>query len=253
MEEKAKEWWEVTAGYFQDEADVPIAIHYGTGSPLEDKLGLIEQDLEGKKVLEMGCGAAQGGIAFAKKGAKVTGVDISEEQLEIATELIDEHGVDIELHQGDIKDMETIESSSYDIVYSAYAFQWLKDIQAVFSEAHRALKSGGMFLFSLPHPFFQFLGGEIETQQLDIEEHYLDADVSKTEQLEEDGEEYEMIIYRRTVGELFNSLREAGFQVDRIIEPDPREAAGDEGEQWVDQDLLSKVPSTVIFRAFKEE
>ena len=78
MSQKAKEWWEATAEYFQDEADVPMAIHYGTGSPNESVLNLINQDLKGKKVLELGCGAAQGGIAFSKKGAKVTGIDISQ-------------------------------------------------------------------------------------------------------------------------------------------------------------------------------
>jgi len=37
---------------------------------------------KGKNVLEIGCGGAQCGIAMAKKGAKVTGIDISPEVLE---------------------------------------------------------------------------------------------------------------------------------------------------------------------------
>ncbi len=255
MSQKAKEWWEATAEYFQDEADVPMAIHYGTGSPNESVLNLINQDLKGKKVLELGCGAAQGGIAFSKKGAKVTGIDISQEQLKFAEKLCKEHDVEIELHQGDITDLEVIEDESYDFIYSAYAFQWIENLQKVFSEASRVLKSGGTFLFSLPHPMFHYLDNQDLEESLELEDHYLDSGITEVEKLEEDGEEIEMIIYRRTFQELINGLIGEGFMIKQVIEPDPRkiEDPKQEGGKWVNQEIMSKTPATIVFKAEKLE
>jgi|APHM01.1.fsa_nt_gi Methylase involved in ubiquinone/menaquinone biosynthesis len=253
MNEKAKEWWEATAEYFQDEAGIPVGIHYGTGSPNESNLNLINQNLRGKKVLELGCGASQGGIGFAKKGAKVTGVDISEEQLEFAENFCEEHDVEIELHQGDITNLEMIEDDSFDFVYSAYAFQWIEDLQKVFSEANRALKEGGTFLFGIPHPMFHFLDNQDLGDYFTLEDHYLDSGVTEVEKMEEDGKEVEMVIYRRTFQELINGLIKEGFTIKQVVEPDPREIEDleQEGGQWVSQNLLSKMPATIIFKAEK--
>ncbi len=56
---------------------------------------LLSTGTEGKNVLEIGCGGAQCGIAMAKQGAKVTGVDISEEQLKFAKVLAEKNKVKI--------------------------------------------------------------------------------------------------------------------------------------------------------------
>lgn len=253
MNKKAKNWWNATADYFQDEADVPLAIHYGTGSPDESILNLIDQDLDGKEVLELGCGAAQGGIAFSKKGAKVTGIDISQEQLKFAEKLCEEHDVEIELHQGDITNLEMIEDESYDFIYSAYAFQWIENLQKVFAEASRVLNPGGTFLFSLPHPMFHYLDNQDLDEPTELDNHYLDSGVTDVENLEEDGEEVEMIIYRRTFQELVNGLIQKGFTIKQVEEPDPRKVKDleKEGGQWVNQKILSKMPATIIFKVEK--
>lgn len=46
----------------------------------EAELGILG-DVAGLDVLELGCGAAQWGICLARAGARVTGIDLSEEQL----------------------------------------------------------------------------------------------------------------------------------------------------------------------------
>ena len=76
MTKETKKWWEQVSEWYQKESKIPISIHYGPGSPNEDKLKLLG-NLKGKDILEIGCGGAQCGIAMAKKGAKVTGIDIS--------------------------------------------------------------------------------------------------------------------------------------------------------------------------------
>ncbi len=80
MTKETKKWWESASKDYQEECKIPIDIHYGPGSPNEKHFKLLGK-IKGKKILEIGCGGAQCGIAMAKKEAKVTGIDISEEQL----------------------------------------------------------------------------------------------------------------------------------------------------------------------------
>ncbi|HET6280256.1 MAG TPA: class I SAM-dependent methyltransferase [Polyangia bacterium] len=53
-------------------------------------------DVRGKRVLDYGCGAAEGGIYLAKLGARVVGMDVSRGQLDNAEKLAAFHGVKIE-------------------------------------------------------------------------------------------------------------------------------------------------------------
>ena len=59
---------------------------------------ILEQfgDVRDRKVLDFGCGAAEGGIYLAKRGARVVGVDVSARMLESAQQLARHHGVQIE-------------------------------------------------------------------------------------------------------------------------------------------------------------
>ncbi len=80
MLKEAKHWWEVNGREFQESCPIPIDILYGIGSPNEDELQLIGP-VAGKHILEIGCGGAQASIAFAKRGAIVTGIDVAESEI----------------------------------------------------------------------------------------------------------------------------------------------------------------------------
>jgi len=53
--------------------------------------------LQGKRILDYGCGAAEAGVYFAKQGAKVVGVDVSLGMLAVARRLAERHGTSIEV------------------------------------------------------------------------------------------------------------------------------------------------------------
>ena len=90
MADEAKQWWEKHARDFQETAQLPIDVVYGQ-HVTEQELQLIGP-VAGKYLLEIGCGGAQCGIAFAKQGAIVSGVDIAAAQLEYARELAEKTG-----------------------------------------------------------------------------------------------------------------------------------------------------------------
>jgi len=242
---KAKQWWESWSETFQQafgEAETEVGIAFGPGAPDGDDLGLFG-DLDGKQAIELGCGGAQFGIALSKAGAEVTGVDISETQLAYARDLAAKHGEDIDLIEASVTDMPMVADASYDLAFSAFAFQWVKDLQSCFAEAHRVLKPGGRLVFSVDHPLFRCL--DPETGELAVS--YF-TNLPRREYSEKF--DAEMIIYRRTVSEIVTTLLEAGFSITDLREPGYENPEKYESEYGSFQpDRMAQIPPTLVIAA----
>lgn len=245
MPKEAKRWWEANGRAYQEECRIPIDVHYGAGSPNEDDLGLIGS-VAGKRVLEIGCGGAQCSIAFAKRGAVVTAVDVAASELEFAQELAARNGVSITFHQLNVEDLSPVMSASQDVVFSACALPYVDDLLSCFREVHRVLAHGGLFVFSQGHPVFDLVNPET----LVLEKSYFETGKIVL------GEESDVPFatnYRK-VSDLFNLLVEAGFAAERMIEPDSRERYPDDpwyGRWNNTQALMRKLPATIIFKSRK--
>ena len=246
MTKETKKWWESASKDYQKECKIPIDIHYGPGSPNEKKLKLLG-NLKNKKVLEIGCGGAQCGVAMAKQGAKVTGKDISEEQLKFAEKLAEENKVKIKFIQGDIKNLKQIKSNTQDIVFSAFALHYVDDLLKCFKEVNRVLKKKGLFVFSFPHPFFR----TINSKTLKIKESYFktgkwtEVFLDKTKKF---------VMYTHTISDLYGFLIDSKFLVEKIIEPDSRKKYS--YDPWCglwdyNSKVLKMIPPTIIFKARK--
>ena len=108
--------------------------------------------LEGKSVLDIGCGEGSDCAFYLESGAKmVSGLDASKELLEKAKNKypgIDfQYGVFEKIPFGDNK---------FDIVLSKYALMTSDDLEPIFSEVDRVLKPNGIFIFLVTHPIRQF-------------------------------------------------------------------------------------------------
>ncbi|HLC78094.1 MAG TPA: class I SAM-dependent methyltransferase [Candidatus Nanoarchaeia archaeon] len=247
MTAETKKWWESSSKDYQEECKIPIDIHYGPGSPNESYYKLLG-NLKGKKILEIGCGGAQCGVAMAKQGAKVIGIDISEEQLKFAKELSKKNKVNIQFYQGDIKKLSQIKSNSQDIVFTAFALHYVADLHSCFKEVYRVLKKNGLFVLSLGHPMY----GRINSKTLRVEDSYFN--IGKGTFIFSDPTK-KFVYYRRNIGELHNTLVDAGFFVERIIEPDSRKRYS--YDPWYGlwdytPELMKMVPATIIFKARKK-
>ena len=76
---------------------------------------------KGKKVLEVGCGIGTDTINFARAGASVTAVDLSDDSLSLARERAKVFGLDqqIRFYQGNAEELGTVVPiESFDLVYS---------------------------------------------------------------------------------------------------------------------------------------
>ncbi len=233
--------WDKRSSQSQAAHKIPATyIHYGPHCPTEDDLQLLGE-LGGKNVVELGCGGGQCSVAFAKRGAKVTGVDFSDQQLARARSVARKEGVVVEFIKASIEALTAIPDSSQDIAFSAYAFQFVSDLSRAFSEIYRVLRSGGIFVFSLDHPFYSCFPTDLS--ELKVVRSYFN-DKSTENAL---GREYP-----RNLSELFNALFDSGFIVAKILEPEPVENSGDK-DLWPEYPLgwLRMVPATVIFKALK--
>lgn len=217
---KIRDHWEETSSEYQEGREVDFDTVYwgGKGYPSEEDLNLLG-DVKGKDILEVGCGAGEISIALALKGADCTGIDISKEQLALARKRAEERNVDVDFIQGDFEEMEEIDDKSKDLVVSVFALDWAQDIRKVFSDVHRILRKGGIFVFTVQHPFYNCFSEPDE--EFELKHSYFKRETR------DEGIHFNIF----TVGDLVNGLIETGFEVERVVEPEPLEEEFPEGKR----------------------
>jgi SAM-dependent methyltransferase len=100
----------------------------------------------GKDVVELGCGTAYFGAWLAKRGARVTGVDVTPAQLETARRMQEEFDLPFELIEASAEDV-PLPDESFDLAVSEYGASIWCDPERWIAEAARLLRPGGRLVF----------------------------------------------------------------------------------------------------------
>jgi ubiquinone/menaquinone biosynthesis C-methylase UbiE len=103
-------------------------------------------DVSGKRLLDLGCGAGENSVYFARKGARCTATDYSPRMLEKALKLAAANGVQIEGRTMNAMEIE-FPTDTFDIVYAANVLHHVPDPLTTLREIHRVLKPGGKLCF----------------------------------------------------------------------------------------------------------
>ncbi len=139
FEELANRWWDPNSEF----------------KPLHDinplRLGYIEEHaggLEGKRVLDVGCGGGILSEAMAARGAEVTGIDMGEAPLEVARLHLLESGLEVDYRQVPVEELAAEQPARFDVVTCMEMLEHVPDPASVVRACHALVKPGGTVCFS---------------------------------------------------------------------------------------------------------
>ncbi|MDM8565742.1 bifunctional 2-polyprenyl-6-hydroxyphenol methylase/3-demethylubiquinol 3-O-methyltransferase UbiG [Candidatus Halobeggiatoa sp. HSG11] len=123
--------------------------------PLHDinplRLGYIEKyekNLADKKILDVGCGGGILSESLAQRGAKVTGIDMSETPLNIAKLHLHETGLEVNYRQITVEELATESPNSFDVITCMEMLEHVPDPASVVTSCYKLLKPEGKIFFS---------------------------------------------------------------------------------------------------------
>lgn len=254
-DQKTIDWYddnaERYAEHVKDGQNSPYHAHYE-----KPAIYSLLPDLHGKAVLSMGCGSGEDSSYLKKQGAeKSVGIDISKGLIEIAKK---EH-LECEFVVGDIEKL-PFNDAEFDVVFSSFTLHYLSTYQKAFNEAYRVLKPGGTMVFSAGHPIDTAMEkvvaddtirdkrlGVVKDQKTNIKTVY--GDYLKKSKLEAALEPLNVTFYRQPISDTINQLIEAGFVIEKCIEPKPLpEFEKVDPENYK---VLNRIPEIIIFKAKK--
>lgn len=171
-------------------------------------------DVKGKSILHMQCHFGQDSLSWARLGAKVTGVDLSDKAIEAARALNDELGLDAEFICSDIYSLPSVLDKKYDIVFTSYGvIGWLPDLEKWAEVISHFLKPGGMFYMAEFHPFVWIFDTDIKN----IKYSYFGNEVSIEENgtYTDGGDDFRHMSYEwnHSLSEVLNSLKKQKLEI----------------------------------------
>ena len=240
--------WNTIAKGYQERYKLPTdRLVYGPRCPDEEELGLLG-NISGLRAIVLGCGGGQDCIVLAKQGAQVIGIDLSDKQIEYGRRLADREGVLVTLMQGNVEELKGIEDESQDLALSVHALNYVEHIDRAFAEAHRVLRPGSPLVFSVHHPFDACLEGGPPHGLI---KGYWEQEQDWQWDFPEVRASARLRSWYRPVSEWFSLLTEAGFHVERMLEPPPIEGGKTPWDASYSIDKMRLVPTTLLIRAVK--
>ena len=196
-------------------------------------------EVRGKRVFDAGCGPGVYSEWLVERGAEVVAVDASPKMVELAKRRL---GETVDVRQADLsKPLNFLRSSSFDVVLSPLVLEYIEDWGNTFAEFYRILRPAGHFVFSVTHPFFDYV-------------YFNSSDYFETELVGSVWGGFgpvrvRMPSFRRSLGATLSPLTEAGFCLERILEPKPTEEFKEADPKHYEE--LSRQPCFICVRARK--
>jgi ubiquinone/menaquinone biosynthesis C-methylase UbiE len=164
-------------------------------------------DVNGRRVLDAGCGSGPLFAALRAKGAIVTGFDSSPAMVELARRRL---GDDAALHVADLSRPLPFADGAFDDVVVSLVLHYLRDWTEPLAELRRVLKPGGRLMLSVNHPLLY--------KWINPSADYF-AITQWSEEYTFSGQSAVLTYWHRPLHVMTAAFTEAGFRLSVISEP----------------------------------
>ncbi len=171
-------------------------------------------NVHGKTLLHLQCHFGQDTLSWARLGAEVTGVDLSSDAIKQANLLKRALGLKAEFIESDVVQFGLENRRKYDIVFTSYGVLcWLPNLVDWAKTIAKSLKVGGEFHIVEFHAFNDLLAGYsyFTNGEPDVE-----REGTYTENC--DGTKSTVVTWSHPIGEVVNSLINAGLKIESLTE-----------------------------------
>lgn len=194
----------------------------------KDRLHSIELselgDVSGKSLLHLQCHFGMDTLAWARRGAVVTGVDLSEKSIALARSLSEELNIPAKFVCSDIYQLPDTLSGEYDIVFTSYGvLHWLRDLKQWGKIITHFLKLNGIFYIVEDHPTFRMFTTEEETK-IKLANPYFFSEMPEQVEMtgsyatDNQGETASFYIWNHGIGDVINAVIDAGLTIEFLHE-----------------------------------
>lgn len=153
LDETRRSWNLATAAHNRHKRDQAAFLRAGGSTLFPEETELVGE-LRGQRLLHLLCNSGQDTLSLASLGARVTGVDLSDEAIRFATGLAADADIPASFHRSEAQAfLDAAEPASFDVVFMSYgALIWIADIHRLFRGIARVLAPGGRFVSLEFHP-----------------------------------------------------------------------------------------------------
>jgi 2-polyprenyl-3-methyl-5-hydroxy-6-metoxy-1,4-benzoquinol methylase len=199
-------------------ADFYAADSADSDDPVSVSLAALTGDVGGRRVLEIACGQGRITRELARRGATVTGVDVSGAMIAKAESAEREKPLGIRYVLADVAKPALLRGEVFDVVVCSFGLSDIDDLDGTLANTHRLLRQDGVFAFSILHPCFAGgaeVSGSWPSGGTYYDERWWRADGSLSTLRQRVGANH------RTLSTYLNSLRRHGLILDELAEPAP--------------------------------
>ena len=182
-------------------------------------------DLSGRDVLDAGCGEGYNTRILARRGARMTGVDISERMIDLARKEERREPLGIRFLRASYTDLGALAAASFDAVVSFMALMDGPGFDVAMHESFRVLRPGGMLAFSITHPCFITKGSRWLRDEHGVKVKWMVSEYWNAAGWVEqwrftdaspDTPAFASPRFDRTLSEYVSGILDAGFQLARV-------------------------------------
>lgn len=191
-------------------------------------------DVEGLTGLDIGCGEGHNTRLLAKRGARVTAIDISDVFVKHAREMEEAEPPGMSYLVASAVEL-PFADSTFDFATAFMTFMDIPETDRVLAESYRVLRPGGFLQFSITHPCYDTphrrnlrdekgltyaieVGGYFRNLEGEISEWLFSSAPSRAK---EGLPKFKTPLFTRTLSQWLNMLVQVGFLLERVEEPRP--------------------------------